>query len=164
MNLVEPSDLVGKRVSRVTVAWFESDGAWDVCPFHFWLHAEPDLGAVKFHTPGEGLQMTAEDPYESYDMGDSKLVVESLTGGHFLASLVGRRITCASTLVSASDDNDEVGVVLYLDSEHAVAIVNDVDELLVQQWPSATIKASGYVERSRSGTACRGGGRQDVGP
>lgn len=151
MNLLEPPDLVGKTVAGVTASWHVFDRQRDTDVMHFWLHLEPELGPVRFHTPGAGsVQLTVEPPYEPYNLDEyGSVVVEPVSAGHLLASLAGRRIVNATTLVRADDDREEAGLVLHLDSGAAVAVVNDVDELSVQQWPSATITAWGYVERQR---------------
>lgn len=149
MTLLKPADLVGTTIVAVTMSWTVFDGERCGDPLHFWLHLEPDVGPVKFHTLG-GIEMTAEAPYDSHTFSaDDRIVVEPVRSDHVLATLLGRRVQDASTLVAADDDQWENGLVLHLDDETALAIVDDVDELRVYPWPSPTVAAWGYVERRR---------------
>ncbi|MDI2129562.1 hypothetical protein [Yinghuangia seranimata] len=63
-----PSRLVGRRLLRVTSAWYHyGDNEPEL--LHVWLHMD-GLGPVQAHTPGEGLALLLTKPHEPYTMDE----------------------------------------------------------------------------------------------
>ncbi|GAA1960722.1 hypothetical protein [Kitasatospora viridis] len=65
---IYPADLLGRRLLRVTTSWHRHGGA-EPALLHLWLHLA-DLGPVRFHTPGEQLELTVDQPHGPYSMGE----------------------------------------------------------------------------------------------
>ncbi|MGW7582380.1 hypothetical protein ACWGKU_15255 [Kitasatospora sp. NPDC054768] len=70
------SDVIGRRLLRVTTAWHHYAGD-EPSLLHLRLHLE-GLGPVFFHTPGTGLLLRIDQPHEpcSMEQYGSVVVVE----------------------------------------------------------------------------------------
>ncbi len=132
---IDPSRLVGNRLTEVTTAWFDSDGRNSRQPIHVWLRWH-EAGWCMAHTSGAGhLNLAHRPPYESYDMGKNGRVVVEPGGPSSLDQALGARLAHVQQLWQ-QPPGQFVGTLLGFDNV-TIGIANLGDELVVRAWPHA---------------------------
>ena len=128
---IDPDQLVGKRVERVTGSWFVNEtGVRDLV--HAWLNVE-GLGDVRFHTLN-GFRLDLSEPTAPYEMPElgARVVVDPGTPAS-LAAIVDHVIDGVLRL-RGERYGHRISIVIKTRAG-AVAIADVGDDLAIGSWP-----------------------------
>ncbi|WP_245601589.1 hypothetical protein [Hamadaea tsunoensis] len=132
--------MVGRRLDAVTEArhWYGRRREPDAeSLLHAWLFFEYAM-PVGLHGHGDQLLLAAEDPYGSYDMGESgEARVGPAQPPDVLSGFVGARLTDGAVIVGHDGDAVAAGLVLRFDKRDlVVGVLGDEWVLAVDSVPA----------------------------
>jgi hypothetical protein len=128
--VISADELVSRKLLRVTVSWHTHSGDGHASLVHMWWHMS-ELGPVRFHTaPDDSLELTLDQPHDSYDMDEYGHVIVGPAPEDFLMSrFIGQSVRGVHRI---ADHRIEAEIGLRLELDHGeVRILNLGDELVI---------------------------------
>jgi hypothetical protein len=128
--VISADELVSRSLLQVTVSWHTHPSDDQASLVHMWLHMS-DLGPVRFHTaPDDSLELTLDQPHDSYDMDEYGQVIAGPAPEDFLMSrFIGQSIRAVHRII---DHRIQAEIGLRLELDHGeVRILNLADELVI---------------------------------
>lgn len=128
--VISGDELVSRKLLQVTVSWHTHPSDDQASLVHMWLHIS-DLGPVRFHTaPDASLELTLDQPHDSYDMDEYGQVTVGPAAEDFLMSrFIGQSIRAVHRII---DHRIETEIGLRLELDHGeVRILNLGDDLVI---------------------------------
>ncbi|MEV1005519.1 hypothetical protein [Nonomuraea sp. NPDC050202] len=128
--MISGDELVSRRLLQVTVSWHAHTSDDQASLVHMWLHMS-DLGPVRVHTaPDASLELTLDQPHNSYDMDEyGQVTVGPATEDFLMSRFIGQSIRAVHRII---DHRIETEIGLRLELDHGeVRILNLGDDLVI---------------------------------
>ncbi|GAA3667433.1 hypothetical protein GCM10022224_034560 [Nonomuraea antimicrobica] len=128
--MISADEFVSRSLLQVTVSWHTHPSDDQASLVHMWLHMS-DLGPVRVHTaPDASLELTLDQPHDSYDMDEyGQVIVGPAPVDLLMSRFIGQSIRAVHSIIDHRIET-EIGLRLKLDHGEA-RILNLGDELVI---------------------------------